>query len=127
MDVSSGNGKGNVITRVESSSQILTDFEIEVSNVINGNYDHSIIHLTIIGGTVGNESTTTSLSFGLTTGKEYILFLGYEERNDKWWAVAGRQGVFEEVVIGSKVFRTMNGERFTVKQLKSRIRVSTHE
>ena len=127
MDISSSDRKGNDITRVESSSQILTDIEIEVSNVIKGSYDKSIIHLTVMGGTVGNKSTSNSFTFGLTTGKEYILFLGYEKRNDKWWAVASRQGVFEEVVVGSKIFRSRNGERFEIGQFTSRIRASTHE
>ncbi len=127
MDIESSDGKGNDITRVESSSQILTDIEIEVSNVISGSYDKSIIHLTVMGGTVGNKSTSYSHSFGLTTGKEYILFLGYEERNDKWWTVASRQGVFEEVVVGSKIFRDIYGKRFEIGQFISRIRASTHE
>jgi hypothetical protein len=127
MDIESSDRKGNDITRVESSSQILTDFEIEVSNVISGSYDKSIIHLTVMGGTVGSKSISYSHSFGLITGKEYILFLGYEKRNDKWWTVAGRQGVFEEVVVGSKVFRTVYGERLTIEQFQSRIKASTHE
>lgn len=132
MDVESRDERGNFITRVESSSQILTDFEIEVSNVVSGSYDQSIIHLTVMGGTVGNESTSTSLSFGLATGKEYILFLGYEKRNDKWWAVAGRQGFYEEVGIGSKesvtnIFKNIYGERLEIRQFISRVRASTHE
>ena len=132
MDITSGDGKGNFVTRVESSSQILTDFEIKVSNVISGSYDESVIHLTVMGGTVGNESTSTSLSFGLTTDKEYILFLGYEKRNDKWWAVAGRQGFYEKVGIGSKesvtnIFKNIYGERLEIRQFISRIRASTHE
>ena len=127
VDIESLDEKRKPITRVENRNQILTDFEIEVSSVLSGNYDESKIHLTAIGGTVGNKSTSYSSSFGLTPGRKYILFLGYEKRNDKWWTVAGRQGVFEEVVAGSNVFRTVNGERLTVEQLKSRIRVSTHE
>ena len=127
VDIESLDGKRKPITRVENINQILTDFEIEVSNVITGNYDESVIHMTVIGGTVGNKSTSYSSSFGLTPGRKYILFLGYEKRNDKWWTIAGRQGVFEEVVAGSNVFRTLYGERLTVEQLKSRIRVSTHE
>jgi len=127
MDIESRDAKGKLITRVENSNLILTDFEIEVSNVISGSYDESKVHLTVIGGTVGNKSTSLSSSFGLTPSRKYILFLGYEKRNDKWWTVAGRQGVFEEVVAGSNVFRTVNGERFTVEQLKARIQASTHE
>ena len=132
MDITSGDGNGNFITRVESSSQILTDFEIEVSNMISGSYDELIIYLTVMGGTVGNESTSTSLSFGLTTGKEYILFLGYEKRNDKWWTVAGGQGYYEKVGIGSKesvtnIFKNRYGERLDIKQFISRIKASTHE
>ena len=127
VDIESLDEKRKPITRVENINQILTDFEIEVSNVISGNYDESVIHMTVIGGTVGNKSTSYSSSFGLTPGRKYILFLGYEKRNDKWWTIAGRQGIFEEVVAGSNVFRTLYGERLTVEQLKSRIRVSTHE
>lgn len=127
VDIESLDEKRKPITRVENWNQILTDFKIDVSSVISGNYDESKIHLTVIGGTVGNKSTSYSSSFGLAQGRKYILFLGYEKRNDKWWAVAGRQGVFEEVVTGSNVFRTINGERTTVEQLKSRIRESTHE
>jgi hypothetical protein len=127
MDISSGDGKGNSITRVESSTQILTDFEIEVREVIAGRYDASKIYLTVMGGTVGSKSISYSHSFGLATGKQYILFLGYERRNDKWWTAAGRQAVFEEVVVGSKVFRTKQGERLTVEQLKSRIKTLTYE
>ena len=127
MDITSSDGKGNVITRVESSGQILTDFEIELSTVINGSYDKPIINLTVMGGTVGLKSTSYSFSFGLIPGSKYILFLSYEKRNDKWWVVAGQQGVFEEAVVGSKVFRTADGERVTVEQLQSRIRASTQE
>lgn len=132
MDIESSDERGNFITRSESSSRILTDFEIEVSNVISGSYDQSIIHLTVIGGTVGDESTSTSLSFGLTIGKEYILFLGYEKRNDKWWAVAGGQGFYEQVGISNKdsvtkIFKNIYGERLEIMQFISRVRASTHE
>ena len=79
-----------------------------------------------MGGTADGKSTSYSHSVDLTPSKEYILFLDYEKRNDKWWMVAGRQGVFEEVVVGSQVFKTADGERLTVEQLQSRIRASTH-
>ena len=127
VDVESLDSERKPSKRVETFNQVLTDIEIEVSNVISGSYDKSIIYLTVMGGTVGNKSTSNSFTFGLTTGKEYILFLGYEERNDKWWTVASRQGVFEEVVVGSKIFRDIYGKRFEIGQFISRIRASTHE
>ena len=127
VDVFTTDEKGNDIRQVESHSKILTDFEIEVSTVIYGSYDKPIINLTIWGGTVGLKSISYSSSFGLTKGRKYILFLGYEKRNDKWWVVAGRQGIIEEAVVGSNVFRTANGERLTVEQLQSRLRASTHD
>ena len=127
VDIESLDSERKPVKRVETLNEVLTDYEIEVSNMINGSYDKSIIHLTVMGGTVDFKSTSYSHSADLTPSKEYILFLGYEERNDKWWVVAGWQGVFEEVVTGSRVFRTTRGERLTVEQLKSRIKASTHE
>ena len=127
IDIESLDAERTPVKRVETVNRTLTDYKIEVSNLIDGSYDKSIIHLTVMGGTVDFKSTSYSHSADLTPNKEYILFLGYEKRNDKWWVVAGWQGVFEEVVTGSRVFRTSSGERLTVEQLKSRIRASTHE
>ena len=62
VDIESLDEKRKPITRAENWNQILTAFEIEVSSVISGNYDESIIHLTVIGGTVGNKSTSYSSS-----------------------------------------------------------------
>ena len=128
MDFFSSDGKGNQIKRVKSINEILTDFEIEVSNVISGSYDKSIIHLTVMGGSADGVAVSFSFSFGLTKGKEYILFLGYEERNDKWWTIDSRAGVFEEVVIDNTRFvRNIYGEKLKFERFISRIKAPPHE
>jgi len=109
MDTFSSDGKGNRIKNIETWDEILTGYEIEVYDVYKGKYEKSTIQLTVVGGTVGDETLDTSESFSLTVGNAYYFFLNYEQRNDKWWASWHQKGVFEEVKVkGEKYIRGIN-------------------
>ena len=109
-DTFSRDGKGNSIKRTKTGNEILTDYEIEVYDVHKGKYQKPTIRLTNTGGTVDGIGLKTSGTFYLTTGNKYHFFLIYEQRNDKWWAVWGRNGVFEEVEVkGRKFVQAMDG------------------
>ena len=109
-DTFSRDGKGNSIKRTKTGNEILTDYEIEVYDVNKGKYQNPTIRLNNTGGTVDGIGLKTSGTFYLTTGNKYHFFLIYEQRNDKWWAVWGRNGVFEEVEVkGRKFVQAMDG------------------
>ena len=147
MDTFSSDGKGNSIKRIETWNEILTDYEIEVYGVHKGKYEKPIIRLTVRGGTVDGKRLTTSGTFYLTEGNKYYFFLIYEQRNDKWWAVWHRQGIFKEVEVkGIKTIRGIDGntaitfdgdmvpsgkgsdkDKLNVEHFISRIRASDHE
>lgn len=84
-------------TRVETVNEVLTEYEIELTDVLRGCYKKSVIHVTIPGGVVGDREIATSNTFYMTKGKKYYLFLGYEQRNDKYWVVSSQQGAFQEI------------------------------
>ena len=94
----------------ETINQVLTEYEIELTAVLRGCYKKSVIPVTVPGGEVGNKVISYSHStIYLTEGKKYYFFLGYEQRNDKYWVVASHRGVFEEAwAKGGIVIRNIN-------------------
>ena len=67
-DTFSSDGKGKSIKRIETWDEILTDYEIEITEVYKGQYSKSAILLTTVGGTLDGETLVTSESFHLATG-----------------------------------------------------------
>jgi hypothetical protein len=112
MDTFSSDGEGNNIKNTETWNEILTDYEIEVISIIRGSSGKSTIHLTVEGGAADGKNLRTSGTFYLTEGETYYFFLLYEKRNDKWWAVAGQQGVLRGLENnGESYVGSINGYR----------------
>lgn len=84
----------------EDRSLILTDVRIRTSEVIKGDFRRSDLTLTLLGGTVDDQSVTVIGNAELAPGKTYLLFLHHNDLPGAPGALTVRhfsQGVFEVV------------------------------
>lgn len=90
-----------VVAVVESAesrwdrSLIVTDYPLRIEERLRGDAPDRVT-ISIPGGTVGDETHETSLSFPLEAGARYLLFLGDLDRPTLTPVTGGWQGAFRE-------------------------------
>lgn len=90
-------------------SFILTDVNLQISQVIKGNAETRQVVVTLLGGTVGDTTTLIPGGAVLTPGHSYVVFLGNADLPGAKGSISVRdhsQGVFEIVRSGKELRAT---------------------
>jgi hypothetical protein len=85
----------NFDDRIFNIPEVMTEYEIEVSRVLKGDYECRVITIYGFGGVVGDRETTWSLGFNFELGDNVLLFLHKDKENGLWTVVGQSQGGFK--------------------------------
>ena len=85
----------NYDERIFTLSEVMTEYEIEVSRILKGEYKARVITIYGFGGVVGDRETNWSFGFNIELDDVVLLFLHKNPENDLWTVVGQSQGVFK--------------------------------
>jgi hypothetical protein len=119
--------------------EVMTEYEIEVSRTLKGEYKDKVINVYGFGGKVEDRQTTWSIGFDFELDDIVLMFLHKDKENGLWTVVGQSQGVYKlewingslrivdsvhndlQLVEGGKMSATEH-QRLKVNELESFIR-----
>ncbi len=84
--------------------EIVTDFRIQVREVLKGENIGHLFTITSQGGRIGEKGQWSSYSFDIREGTNVVLFASFDSENDVWWGYEQSTGVFEANEVGPETF-----------------------
>lgn len=83
-------------TRTQSTSDmVVTEYEIEIDEVLHGSYSEDSLVITEIGGSKNGISVQFSMAYSLEEREKIVAFLYWDDSLDSWRSVAFGQTILE--------------------------------